>query len=66
MFNEYRNGTGLCCYYRVVLMTGQGNLGHQIASSLVKLILSHPITVIDWGISYDIQFSGSIQLKTIK
>jgi hypothetical protein len=52
------------CYYRVVLMTGKENLGHHIASSLVKLILSHPITVTDWGISYDIQFSGSILLKT--
>jgi hypothetical protein len=37
--NEYENDIVFYCYYRLVLMTGQGNLGHQIASSLVKLIL---------------------------
>jgi hypothetical protein len=37
--NEYKNCMVLYCYYRLVLMTGKGNLGHQIASSPVKLIL---------------------------
>lgn len=37
--NEHENGIVYYCYYRLVLMTGKGNLGHQIASSLVKLIL---------------------------
>ena len=48
--DEYGNGTELYYCYGLILMTGKGNLGHQIASSLVKLTLSRPITVIDWDI----------------
>ena len=37
--NEYVNGLVFYFHYRLVLVTGKGKLGHQIASSLVKLIL---------------------------
>jgi len=37
--NEYDNSIEIYFHYMLVLVTGKGNLGHQIASSLVKLIL---------------------------
>jgi len=39
MLKEYENCIEFYFHYRLVLVTGKGNLGQQIASSIAKLIL---------------------------